>query len=183
MIKLPPDWNSTTGGAITARLLEQATEYSLGKQFSICLIGSCLDLAVDGIFRRTKKSVQIKLVGDHCWQLGDWIYEYFHQINNTALSRAVEMSSCPFHIYIIVPPKHETIFWQACLSVVGRKAPSILAIDSLVNFRILFSLDDYAMSYERVMMALFRRYNQRALEMMKSESISIDLPSAWYSQA
>jgi hypothetical protein len=176
MLRLPDDWRSSHAGVVITHLFGQASQYGLSREFSGCLIGDCLELAAAGIFTRTETVVVVKMLGEVDWQIGDYTYAYFHETNNESLRRALEMSSRRFCGYIVVPPRHEEILCRACQAVVGNRAPSIIALDTLVNLRALFSLPEFGWSHTRVMIDLLHRYNQKVLDTTRSEVILVVIP-------
>jgi hypothetical protein len=54
--------------------------------------------------------------------------------------------------------------WRACLPVLGNRAPSIIALDTLVNYRSFFSSADFGGQREQFVSDLLRRYNRHIIE-------------------
>ena len=114
-------------------------------------------------------------LSDNAWRIGDYTYLYLHDIDNRALARATELG-VSFFGSIIVPPAYDEILWRACLQVLGQVGPSIIALDSLVNFRTLFSLPDFGWSQEQVVLDLLRRYNRHVAEATSDTAILVEIP-------
>jgi len=109
------------------------------------------------------------------WRIGEYAYVYFHEIDNRALARASELGPS-FLGSIIVPPACEEILWRACLQVLGKRTPSIIALDSFVNLRTLSSLPSFGWSREEVMLNLVRRYNQHVAEAARDDALLVRIP-------
>ncbi len=181
MLALPAEWQSITGGAVVTHLLGQVHENALRQEMARHLIGACLDLAAAGIALRTQTPPVPKLLSNLYWQIGDYTFVYLHDMNDASLARAVEIGSRFVHGNIIVPPRHEEILWRACQSIMGNRTPSIIALDSLVNLRTLFTSADFRWPYERAVLAILHRYNRRTLDAMANDAVMVAVPSdcAW----
>jgi hypothetical protein len=176
MLTLPEDWRSLTGGAVIAHLFGEVPEHSLHKEIAKHLIGACLDVAAAGISLRGQTNLVVKSLPNARWEIGEYTYVYFHDINNEALTRAIEMGSRRFWGSIVVRPRYEEVLWRACQSILGNRTPSILALDTLVNLRTLFTSGDCGWPYERVMLDILRRYNRRTLDRTYDDRILVDIP-------
>lgn len=176
MLILPKNWRLFTGGAVFTDLFGQVPEGELRREAAKHIIGACLDLAAVGISKRSHSPLTVKYLPDLVWRIGDYTYLYFHDIDNKALAWATELG-VSFFGSIVVPPAHEEILWRACLQVLGKRTPSIIALDNFVNLRTLFSSPDFGWLREQVVLDLLRRYNRHVADATYDTAILVDIPS------
>ena len=176
MLSLPEEWQSITGGAIATRLYGQVSETARRQEVARRLVGACLDLAAEGISLRTQAPFAVEWLPGLRWRMRDYAYVYFPEINNRSLTRAIELGSHAFCGSIIVPPGHGEVLWRACQSVLGNRAPSILALDCLVDLRTIFTSADFNWTRGRAVTEILRRYNSRNPDTASDESVLVDIP-------
>jgi len=118
----------------------------------------------------------VRRLREFAWCIGDYTYLYFHTIDDQAVTKSIDLGA-KFCGAIIVPPAHEEILWRVCSQVSSGQTPSIVALNQLVVFRILFANRDFSWSRDQALLTLLCRYNQHAAASMRDIAMQVDIPS------
>jgi hypothetical protein len=176
MLILPKDWSLINGGAVVADLFQQLPDVKAKTVFASHVIGASLEMAIAGIFQDRQPPQLEERISDLTWQIRDCIYTYIPEINNSALEKVIELTSRSHTVTILVPPKHDNVFWRACEFTLKSHTPMIMSLDSYVSLRTLFSSWDLEWPQERIIFDILRRYNRRAIYSHCDDSILVDIP-------
>jgi hypothetical protein len=176
MLILPKDWYLITGGAVIADLFQQLPDMKAKTVFASHVIGASLEIAIAGIFQDKQPPQLEERISDLTWQIRDCIYTYIPEINNSALEKATVLASRSQTVTMLVPPKHDNVFWRACEFTLKSHSPMIMSLESYVSLRTLFSSADLEWPQERVIFDILRRYNRRSVDAHCDDSILVDIP-------
>jgi hypothetical protein len=177
MLSLPQGWQSLSAGALARRLYGQVSQGALRHEVARRLIGACVRLAVERSEARTGNRLVAVSLPDFRWQIADYSYVYFPEVNDDALGRAIKLRSPAFFGVVLVPPNHEAIMRHACGAALRAHAPTVLSLDGLVDFRALFASIDFEWPHARVLIEMLRRYNTDPLNLTSDMEALVELPS------